>query len=130
MNEQAAIRAIVYARPREGRGDLNEPFDVTLEEALAAIASDPRGFAEPDGSFSLRDAASDEGLDGEVYDFAVEESESRVHHVDVRGSAGNGLWRRLFAALSPGGAARLLVFLPESGESIKGDEFLRLLTAR
>ncbi|HEV7280873.1 MAG TPA: hypothetical protein VGN57_11775 [Pirellulaceae bacterium] len=153
MKTGPTILAILYATP-ESPGDerqppakdaqerlavdpqkLGAPFETTLEEALAAIERQPRGYVEPDGSFSLHGESgenSDSGarIDGEVYDFVVPGIGSRVHHVDVRGPAVAELWQPLFDALSPRGAEGVVVFLPDAGEALSGEAFLARIGPR
>ena len=143
MNAGPTIRAILYAAPaRSGEESrpidlqsLGDPFETTLEEALAAIERQPRGFVEPDGSFALHaEAEAEEGsgarIDGEVYDFVAPGVGSRVHHVDVRGPAVTRLWRTVFHALSPLGAEGVMVFLPDAGEALFGEAFLARIGAK
>jgi hypothetical protein len=160
MNAGPTILAILYAAPQRstaeggakdrvaveaqdrsalGAQDLGAPFETTLEEALAAIERQPRGYVEPDGSFSLHasppcdDGGSGENasvrIDGEIYDFVVPGIGSRVHHVDVRGPAVASLWRTVFDALSSRGAEGVVVFLPSAGEALSGEAFLARLAA-
>lgn len=151
MTAGSTILAILYAAPqRSGAADapfaievrnLGAPFETTLEETLAAIEREPRGYVEPDGSFSLHmssspcDASasgetSSARIDGEIYDFDVAGIGSRIHHVDVRGPADAGLWRTLFDALSPRGAKGVVAFLPEAGEALSGEAFLARFMTR
>lgn len=142
MTQGPTILAILYAAPIEAKEcvaveakDLGEPFDTTLEEALAAIERQPRGYVEPDGSFSLHEnSGSDEDssvrIDGEIYDFVVSGIGSRVHHVDVRGPAVGRLWRTVFEALSSRGAEGVVAFLPSAGEALSGEAFLARLSAK
>lgn len=153
MTAGPTILAILYAAPESPRDErampatdaqerlafdpqkLGAPFETTLEEALAAIERQPRGYVEPDGSFSLHadgGEAANSGvrIDGEVYDFVVPGIGSRVHHVDVRGPAVADLWRTLFDALSPRGAEGVIVFLPDAGEALSGEAFLSRLSEK
>lgn len=150
MTVGATILAILYAAPQHFAADdastaievrdLGSPFETTLEEGLAAIECEPRGYVELDGSFSLhatstlRDEDADgqaasARIDGEIYDFDVAGIGSRIHHVDVRGPAVAGLWRTVFDALSPRGAEGVAAFLPETGEVLSGEAFLARLMA-
>jgi hypothetical protein len=142
MTVGPTILAILYAAPQGTRSEgdpppieecrLGAPFETTLEEALEAIERQPRGYAEPDGSFSLHaeseaEASADIRIDGEVYDFVAPGVGSRVHHVDVRGPGVAALWQTIFDALSPRGAEGVVVFLPSAGEALSGAAFLARL---
>lgn len=154
MNAGSTIFAILYAAPQRsgeesepaqkhavaGTRNLGEPFETTLEEALAAIERQQRGYVEPDGSFSLhalfsrrddgeKDETSSVRIDGEIYDFEAPGIGSRVHHVDVRGAADVPLWRTVFDALSSRGAEGVVVFLPSAGEALPGEAFLARLAS-
>lgn len=154
MTAPSTILAILYATPQashaesestaEGAPRFEAPFETTLEQALAAIEREPRGYVEPDGSFTLHASSKSEApsslrypsesesprIDGEIYDFDVPGVGGRIHHVDVRGTASSDLWQTIFDALSPRGAKGVVVFLPDAGETLSGEAFLVRLTAK
>lgn len=96
---------------------LREPFLVSFEEAIDALAELERMFVEPDGSFCWvsTDSAWRWQLDGNLYDRA-----GRVLLVDLKGCCPQSHFDRLLAALGHPRAelvfqlVREAVFLPEA----------------
>ncbi len=62
---------------------IGTPFDVSFEQAYAALEQLPRMFIEPDGSFVWTSAAAGTAwqLDGVLYD-----RNGRLLHVDLKGT--------------------------------------------
>jgi hypothetical protein len=71
-----------------------EPFEVSFEDAFAALATLPRMFVEPDGSFvwTGEDEAGRWQVDGNLYDRA-----GRLLYIDLAGACPAAEFDRLLA---------------------------------
>jgi hypothetical protein len=96
-------------------------FDVTFEEALAALAKLPRLDAEPDGFFVI--AGDEDGrrwqVDGHLFDF-----NDRLHRVELHGECPSEAFDAVLRCFGwP--AARLAFELVQEGVALEEGEFRR-----
>ncbi len=100
---------------------LSTPFDVTFEQAEAALAELPRMFCEPDGSFVWRssDAAQPWQVDGQLTDRS-----DRLLSAELKGTCPRAEFDELLSKI--GWPATPLVFqLAQAGVHLAETEFRR-----